>query len=337
MSDKKSIEQQAAEEHQNQQHQIELGSKQVENAKALQVIDASQNKEIANYTDDRDLANQLHGKLVVFAGVTDLFRSAYIKNLREVRDNKLFKHINIVNESGNITPCGNFRDYCKFALKRSHSSVYEELQNHEVLQDAVDALKDMGVEREDFRLLRKQGGSLLEEVKQAAINNDKDKVLEIIDDLSSKHVKEKEKLTEEKQALQLQVDDAQAKDEANQRFLESKEQKINELEKVVSKSLTPDEEKQRHNQTEKDLKNELECVVAACALDIDRLNMIIEKIFMYDKGTEELRSQPGNQYEYLMGHLVNTSLDNQLYFDVKSMFEPLMVMFKGYTPEEPME
>lgn len=324
MSDKKIIEQKAAKEHKNQQHQIELGTKQVENAKALQVIEDGQNKEVANYTDDRDLANQLHGKLVVFAGVTDLFRSAYIKNLREVRDNKLFKHINIVDESGSITPCGNFRDYCKFALNRSHSSVYEELQNHEVLQEAVDALKDMGVERGDFRLLRKQSGSLLEEVKQAAINNDKDKVLEIIDDLSSKHAKEKEKLTEEKQALQQQVKSTQDKVDANERLLEVKGQKIHELEKVVDKCLTPDEQRKHQLDQEQTLKNQLEQVEAECALAIDRLDLIIGQIYGNEKCSDELEQMPSKLYEYLLKHLVNVADQYQLQFDAYQILSPIL-------------
>jgi len=318
-------------------HQKQRAEVKLEEAKTLQVIEASQNQEIANYIDARDLANQLHGKVAVFAGINDLFRAAFLKNLREVRDNKLYKHITIIDEHGKSSLCGTFKNYCKYGLKRSYSTVHEELQNEELLNIAHDPLKDMGILRDQFRSLHKADNSLLEEVKQAAVNNDKDKVLEIIDDLSSRHVREKEKLTKEKESLQEQIDSARAKDGANQRFLQAKEDKINDLERVVSKSLTPDEEKQRHQQTEADLKKELESVVTSCALSIDRLNVIIEKVFMYDKGTEELRSQPGSQYEYLMRHLVNTSLDNQLYFDAKNIFAPLMEMFELVEPDLPIE
>jgi len=306
------------------EQQKEQAEVKLEEAKALQEIEGKQNQEIANYTEARDIANQLHGKLAIFSGVSDLFRAAYLKHLREIRDNKLYKHITVFDENGKSSQCGTFRDYCKYALKRSYSSIHEQLKNEALLGEAHDALKDMGVHRDQFRLMHSQDNDLLKEVTQAAINNDKDKVLEIIDDLSSKHVKEKEKLNEEKADLQKQLDEAQDNKEANDRFLETKEQKINELEKVVNKCLTPDEQRQHHLDQEQVLQNELSLIEMECTLAIDKLDLAIGKIYNHPKCSEELEQMPLKMYEYLLKHLVSVADEHGMLFDANQILDPIL-------------
>lgn len=306
----------------------------LDEAKATQLIEANQNQEIAQYTQERDLANQLHGKLVVFSGVNDLFRAAYLTKLREIRDSKLYRHVSIIDDTGKSTQCGTFKDYCKFALRRSYSSVHEQLKDNELFGGYQDTLKDMGVQRDQFRLLHHQDDSLIEEVKQAASNNDKDKVLEIIDDLSSKHSKEKEKLIQEKETLQKQLEEAQARKEADDRLLESKEQKINEQYKVINKCLTPDEERQYQLEQERELMDELELIKAECTNNIDRLNLAIGKIYNHPKCSEELEEMPLKFYEYLLKHLANVSYEHGMIIDTNQIFPPVPSMFSGQGVEE---
>jgi len=315
-------------------------AQQVEEAELLQeqmnqkeLMDANEQHELSGYTDQRDLANQLMGRIQMTLGFKKMAAVASLTDLAYVKEHKLYKALagkQLFGSDGEkVANIATWEGYCK-ALGTSRRKVDEDLMNLATFGDeALEAMNKAGIGYRQMRQLRKLPEKELTIVVNEVEANvgDKDAILGLIEDMSIKHAKEKE-------SLQQQVEQSQSQNEANERFLQAKEQKINDLEKVVSKSLTPDEEKQRHSSIEAELKSELESAVASCAINMDRLNVVMEKVFMYDKGTEELRSQPLNQYDYLLRHMVDVGIQNQLKFDAKNIFAPLMFMLDGFTPDE---
>jgi hypothetical protein len=85
MSNEKPIKQKAAEESQNLQQQIELGSRQVENAKALQIVDDTLKKDKDRKLQDRDLVNQMIGRAQMSNALTTFSMMATTIQLIKVK------------------------------------------------------------------------------------------------------------------------------------------------------------------------------------------------------------------------------------------------------------
>ncbi|MEJ1341198.1 MAG: hypothetical protein RPU14_03870 [Candidatus Sedimenticola sp. (ex Thyasira tokunagai)] len=221
-------------------------------------------------------AAALHERARIFGGMRRLFSAAEIKAIKEIKDSKSFKHIEI-NDGEKFRLCGNFTEYCRFAIGRSHGIVYEEIQNFDIFGEAIDGMKSMGVERNDFRLLRKAPDDLLGEARQAAEADDKDALLEIIDDLAVKHAKEKEELNKQNTDLKGSL-------EAAQDFAGKKNERINELEeKLHRKSLMKPSERAE------ELSNQLEVASGTARGFLNSVESTIKEIVELDECPRDLR------------------------------------------------
>ena len=136
---------------------------------------------------------------------------------------------------------------------------------------------------------------------------DKDAIIELIEDITLKHSREKEVL---KKQLEEAENDKVSKDDV----LHQKTQKINELNKELDKYSTPSDEEQ--------LKRNLESAVTYCESSIRQLSKAMNDIFYHQKASQQLRMQPLNQFEFLLKELVDAGAKNELQFDAKKAFAP---------------
>ena len=240
---------------------------------------------------ERDFANQVHGKLSLLRGINTVLRSVEIKALKEMKDSKLFKKLRIQDESGNVRMCGNFEEYCKYQLGISKSYAYELINDFDAFGDAVDGLRRMGVERSHLRLLRKASDDVIEEVRTAADKNDKEGLLEIIDDLSAKHTKEKEALEAKNKALEEDKKRLESRCEADQKVRADKDQKINELERELRRELTPNEEKQRLETLENSQRTEMTTRKMDCLSALAQFEETLDTVQSSDSLSESLEEQ----------------------------------------------
>jgi hypothetical protein len=242
------------------------------------------------------IANQAHGKLSFINGFNKFFRSAEIRIAKDIKENKLWRHIPVDDGCGNVRAAESFADYCKNGLGHSKGFVYEGIQNYDMFGEALDGLQQMGVERNQLRLLRKAPESIVEEVKAAAEKQDKDSLLEIIDDLAARHAKEKEVLENEKQELHDKLARAESENEADKRLLADKDQKINEQARELRRDFSPDEEKQRLQELDSQQKLKLKEKEFACIAAINEFSQVVDEVF-------ERESLPDHVEESMYGSL----------------------------------
>ncbi|OQW67459.1 MAG: hypothetical protein BVN35_20350 [Proteobacteria bacterium ST_bin11] len=312
------------------QQQIELGSVQLENAKALQGIDEMQQKEKDKNLQDGYLVNQIIGRAQMANAMQNFSKMATISQLIKVKENKLYRHLKgcrLPDKDGNeIANVSTWEGFCQ-AVGISRAKADTDIADVKVFgQEVVEAMEMAGIGYRQRSQLRSISGDELTTVIGEIEENigNEQAIVALVESVITKHNKEKQKLTEDKEAVQQKLDDATAKNEANERFLKVKDQKINELERVVNKSLTPDEERKLRLDQEQQLKNELGRIEAECAIAIDKLNIAIDKVFSFGKASEELQALPRNTYEYLLKHMVNVADDNELKFDALQILSPIL-------------
>lgn len=190
------------------------------------------------YKDDRDMVNQLLGQIQMarsfgrFADVVSLSKLQYIK------ENKLYRHLSGKKghdpDGNEIADVGTFDGFCQ-SIGLSRSKVDEDLLNLSVFgEEALKNLSAIGAGYRDLRKLRK----LPEDERDLIINGesikvqDKEELIELIEERALAHAKEKE-------TLQKQLDDTKKDNEAKEKIIADKNKKIDSL------SITAEKEKLR--------------------------------------------------------------------------------------------
>ena len=233
-------------------------------------------------------ANQLHGKAVMARGGRQLFRAAEIKIIKEVRDKRLWRHVPVEGSDGSVRLAESFADWCQNGFGCSKTYAYESIKDFEIFGEALDGIRALGIERDHLRLLRKSPEGLIQEVKEAAEKEDKAVLLELIDDIVERHAKEKEELKKEKQGLTDKVQSLEADRQVDQRLLEDKERKINELERELRRDLTPDQASKKRAERDELLKANLLEKSLTSISTLNELAMVVEKIMELDDRDEHL-------------------------------------------------
>jgi len=157
------------------------------------------------YTEDRDLANQLLGQSQAFEAIEKTAAVARLMKLKYVKEHKLYRTI----KSGAGAPLS-WKEYCSIAGE-SRRSIDEQLNFLDVLgEQALTSLSQMGVSRRELRKLRK----LPEEDRQIVIESeaidtgDKEAIQELLEDIITKHAKEKELASQREETLRKSLDAA---------------------------------------------------------------------------------------------------------------------------------
>lgn len=309
---------------------------QIQEAELLQeksnnheLIAAAENTTASGKEEKNALANQLFGRLQLSGAMTKMLNISTLLDLKKVKEEKLylnFKGVPVVSPTGEVLIISTWKDFClSVGLSRQH--VDAQLININTFgAEAYEAMTHAGIGISSMRPIRQlpenEFNAVVNEIESSV--GDKEAIIELIEGITIKHVKEREKIAEEKQDLQQQVQAAQDKVDANERLLEVKGQRIHELEKVVDKCLTPDEQRKHQLDQEQALKNQLEQVEAECALAIDRLDLIIGQIYNHPKCSDDLEQMPSKLYEYLLKHLVNVADQYQIQFDANQILSPIL-------------
>lgn len=262
------------------------------------------------------LSHELHGRLKFIRGMGKFLRASEIKAAKEIKEGKLYRHILVTDEFGITREANSFADYCKYGLHCPVSTMYEAIQDYDLFGEALDGLRQMGVDRNQLRLLRKSPEGLILEVKEAAEKEDKTALLELIDDIVERHAKEKEELKQEKQGLTDKVQSLEADRQVDQRLLEDKEKKINELERELRRDLTPDQASQKRAERDELLKANLLEKSLTSISTLNELAMVVEKIMELDDRDEHL--------------------EESLYAELRGVFRHVLLLGRQYNihPEQ---
>lgn len=201
-----------------------IGEMLPEDAEPIERLNAA----VSNYTDERDQMNQLWGQIQMAGAISKLTTVVGLQKLAHIKEAKLYKALQgktFPDRDGETTDAGTWSGFCK-AIGSSQQKVDEDLMNLSVFgEEAIAQLSSIGAGYRELRKLRK-----LPEDERLAIARapDKESLLELIDDLSTKHV-------HEKAALENDLKETRETLEIRDRQIKAKDEKINELDAALAK------------------------------------------------------------------------------------------------------
>ncbi|MCW7555879.1 hypothetical protein NX722_25275 [Endozoicomonas gorgoniicola] len=215
-----------------------------EDMKDLEAIEGFVARENSESLQERDLANEIFGRIQAMKAMANFADVVSIHQLKEIKEKKLYQALKgkiAYDRQGQKLPTvGSWEGFCK-AIGSSKSKVDEDIRSLETFgQEAFEQLGSMGVSYRTLRKLRK----LPEEEREAVINGeainlgDKDQVIDLIEEMSARHAREKQQLKDKNQELTNQL-------ETDRQLLADKDQKINELDREINQKLSPEQQKQK--------------------------------------------------------------------------------------------
>lgn len=168
-----------------------------------------------------------------FATVAD---SMTIQLFQKVKKSKAYKNLQFCDENGNMRPFQNIEEFCKEKLGKSYRRMQELSKNFNTLgPELYESAEKIGFRNKDYRALN----ALPEEdqvvVKEAIAAESKEEVLDILQDMTERHVQEREEAKKESDELKADL-------EARDKLLKDKSARLEktETELFKLKSLPPD-------------------------------------------------------------------------------------------------
>ncbi|MFU2111667.1 hypothetical protein [Glaesserella parasuis] len=154
----------------------------------------------------------------------------HIKVLSEFKEAKKYKDLDIMDNNGNWRRVTTWDDFCN-ALGFSREKIDEDIRNLNVLgEEFLETSQRLGLGYREMRKLRQLPSDARAEIIDADYSEatDKEELIEKIEDLTAKHVREKDALTK-------QLETAKGNYEAQSKVMANKDRKINELSEELAK------------------------------------------------------------------------------------------------------
>ena len=167
-------------------------------------------------------------------------RVSKIKIYAYLKETKKYKGLSVVDINGKLLTVSTWQEFCK-SQGKSFQHIDEDIQNLSAFgEEFLETSQRMGIGYRDLRKLRK----LPEDEQQVIINGeavkaeDKESLIDIIEEMSVKHAKDKEtlqkKLTTTENELTKRIKELEADNQAKDSVLSSKNKKIDELDQRLT-------------------------------------------------------------------------------------------------------
>lgn len=160
------------------------------------LVTAEQVAEIKSVLTRKTSSIKRAGNLEAFAFMESQARLGKLLAFKEIKDSGEYKGVPYTDENGEQQTTQNIKEFCKYLIGESVSSLNEELQNIEVLgQSFFDKTKQLKISQKELRLLRKQPEdkriAIIEKINNEEIDlNDPEAVKELLEDEAVKHSRE---------------------------------------------------------------------------------------------------------------------------------------------------
>ncbi|MDO9812352.1 hypothetical protein Q7460_06895 [Glaesserella parasuis] len=181
-------------------------------------------------TQDLAEAHEAMGMVKAFSFVQKLATVATLKTLAEIKEAKKYKGLGYIDQEGKLATVATWEDYCK-ACGSSARKIDEDLQNLNAFgEEFFEISQRVGLTVREMRKLRQLPSDARAEIIDADYSEatDKEELIEKIEDLTAKHVREKDALTK-------QLETAKGNYEAQSKVMANKDRKINELSEELAK------------------------------------------------------------------------------------------------------
>lgn len=197
-------------------------------------------------TESQLLLSEKVGAIKATSFIKKLVTVTEIKMLAEIKESKEYNNLRVLDVDGNWRHVTTWEDFCK-ALGQSREHLDENIRNLSMFgEDFLETSQRMGVGYRDLRKLRK----LPDEDREVIINGeavkaeDKDSLIELIEDMSVKHAKQKATLETKVKELEKENKAKDAVIRQKQETIDTKNDEIIKMdEKLALKLTAPDHER----------------------------------------------------------------------------------------------
>lgn len=168
-----------------------------------------------------------------FATVSD---SIIAQAFERIKKSKSYKKLTYRDENGNLRQFSDLEEFCRIKLGKSYRRVHELAQNLRTLgPELYESAEKMGLRNKDYRALKALPEDEQAVVKEAIAAENKEEVLDILQDMTERHVQEREEARKESDELKANL-------EARDKLLKDKSARLEktETELFKLKSLPPD-------------------------------------------------------------------------------------------------
>lgn len=163
-----------------------------------------------------------------------------IKLIAEIKESKKYKGLKLIDHNGKYVTCSTFQDFCG-AIGYSYEKINQDIQNLSAFgEDFLETSQRMGLGYRDLRKLRKLDDADREVIieGEAVKAEDRESLIDLIEEMSAKHRKQKDALETENKELKADKD-------ALETILQKKDEKMNQLDTEVTKLKSPAEIQRR--------------------------------------------------------------------------------------------
>ncbi|WP_189836365.1 hypothetical protein [Sulfuriferula multivorans] len=168
-----------------------------ENAAEQSVLDQL----VPRMSEERDLMNQMLGQVQMARSISKFADVVSLTKLAHIKETKMYRALagkKAIDQDGNeIADIGTWDGFCR-AIGSTRSTVDEDLTNLRIFgEDALKQLNQVGAGYRELRQLRKLPDDERTALVEASKDGDKEAVMELIEDLVTRHNREKELLQDQ--------------------------------------------------------------------------------------------------------------------------------------------
>lgn len=125
----------------------------------------------------------------------------------KMKEGKKYKGLPYSDENGNARRVATFEEFCEYKLGKSRRRVAELMSNHHLLgPELYERAEKLGFGQRDYNAIKALPEEEQAIIKQAIEAEDKDRVIDLLQDMAAKHVKEKESLAKKSADLQASLE-----------------------------------------------------------------------------------------------------------------------------------
>lgn len=130
-----------------------------------------------------------------YATISDL---AIAKQFEEIKNSKKYKDLPYRDNDGNVRHVADLEEFCQVFLHKSYRRCAELSQNLNLLgEELYQQAEQIGFRARDYQALMALPADDQEIVKQAIETQDRDKVIELLQEMATKHKNDKDNLTKD--------------------------------------------------------------------------------------------------------------------------------------------
>lgn len=240
-----------------------------------------------DHMEARDFMNRMMGHVEMLRAFSDFANVSSLAKLAEIKKDKLYLQLKgsraYDREGKLIANVSTWEGFCR-AIGVSHKKVDEDIRNLNAFgEETLDRLNQMGLGYRNMRRLRQipdEDRIAIIEGEQIEVG-DKEQIVDLIEQMSAKHAREKKELTDK-------VENLESERQVDQRLLEDKEKKLNELERELRRDLTADQAAKKRAERDELLKSELTDKSLSSISTLNDLARVVEKILDLEDRTDHL-------------------------------------------------